>query len=654
MLQSALSRARNPLGLRRWGNWDSNIATTNIARIAQTLATVGQVYAIDNRPLFLFTIPANVLPVPSYISCEVSSRDLWERPAKRWFKVTVSGSGTNVLTTSGQPFVVTDPIVTSVKFGANVGDDLLLLDTITGDQFDMKVASVDLVGGNSVTVVPQAGGSAPPDSFAAVHEYIAYHVLDAFQIQFTVVQTVQSTDDARWVKPMLECVYYRSGQAPLIETYDRFEIRTISALFAEIPIVGDRFDVFSATNFKQVVSLFQVPLSRTPDEVRVRFINEKYLYAANTSVVLANVAVYLGDNTDVLIPLRPSQLSPQGAAAVLYHTPQALAADEFWTGSGDITVVPAGQGCPPGYENLAQLTTLRNPNYIQNPGSSAGALYDPVWSSVWTATYDAATGLTTFSSVSALPVNNKFRGSKNNTATFQLVWLDTVSGQPVRSALRIPSLLINDTTAKLSFTIAGDYSYRHNMTAYVFTSGLLVRTGLSLAGEYRKPFLNGTDATVGQNDALPAPQPAVTNVLVIDEELVGVLNIDDIITFTDEDGVDLSPVTIGPNQLGPSFRITAIDDNEVTVVDADPTHAVTNVQPFVTSSLGPPPVAISNFFRVDLTKTAHTHAVLASEETIEKARENGGHSVTPVDHQHSMPSETVVPPYQAFAICSKL
>ena len=166
MLQSVYSKVRNPQGFRRWAKHSQEIdasvtSLTHLHRVKQVLAT-GTPIARDNAPFFLFEIPANpVAPGPrSDFVMAVTSRDLWERPARRWGDVEVSvvGGKKQVLSFFGQPFVVTDPVVTAVKYAANKGDDLLLVDTITGDRFPLKIAKVDVPAGNKVIVEPPQGG----------------------------------------------------------------------------------------------------------------------------------------------------------------------------------------------------------------------------------------------------------------------------------------------------------------------------------------------------------------------------------------------------------------------------------------------------------------------------------------------------------------
>jgi len=670
MLQSVYSKVRNPRGFRRWGYHAQEIdptvtSFTAIHRVKQVLAT-GAPIARDNAPFFLFEIPANpVTPgIRSDFVMAITTHDLWERPAKRWGDVDISvvGGKKQVLSFFGQPFVVTDPIVSSVKYAANRGDDILLVDKITGDRFMMKIAAVDVPAGNKVFIEPPQGGTLPPDSLTTVHEYRAYHTIDAFQILCTVTHTIRDTDDAQWIKPLLRLTYYRDGQTPIDEEYEAMLINQLGggAIFTEPVLKPDG----TATGFKQAYSLFQIPLARVPDEAAIVFRNVKQVVSTNGPVQLGNVSLWQGDHTNLLIDIVSNVLTvspafPPAPAIFpapdsLYATPAVVDIADYFTGAGEIVMVPAGSTCPPGYENVAQIQSTINPLYLQDPGT--GAL-DAIWAPTWTAVYVSGTNKTQFTS-QAIPTGNPFRTSRSNSATWQIVWSD--SG--VLTALRMPQMVVNNTTGVITFDVDGDYSFRSGQVGRVLINGVIRKGALANAGTYLKPSLEGTDAVVGEGDS--GSSTLERDVIQIDQELFDVVGLGDILTFTDEDGTPLPAVPVttpSAGNTGPAYEVVGkLDGTQagnngavgLKVLDVVSGN-VTNVSVF-TSDAQDSFVSISNYFEIEVVETAHTHAVYESEDVSPKYRENGGHSKTHEDHAHDIPRQAVAPPYRQYLLCAKL
>jgi len=678
-LQSTFAKLRNPNGLRRWAYMKGSVATTVDFRLPQLFGHSGQPYGENNAPMIVTRVAEG-----ETMAQLVPFRDQWERPAKRWFKVKLSGG--TVSASSGTPFLAEDPFQTTVQYKAKAGDDIFL-DDGAGTVVIAKIASVSPAG-NAADIAPKQGVSLP-----ATGTYYARHTLDAFLVPLTVsymVPKVQASilDPGTHTDPfqsVIQVTYYDNGGSTVVEQYRRVPVRELSTIALDVPyafidVVGDRFDTPATplTEYIQVFEVFEFALARVPDKLEVVFDNVGPT-GGGTDVHVGNAAVYYGSNVPAAaqVPANIFPPNPNPPPSVRYNMAPPPDPEDYWTGSGDIVVMPVGTVCPAGFEDIAQLESKANDHYVVDTATGR-----PITFTGGTAlTMSLVSGNTRF--VGTIPATavdpstgTLLRNASNNTATYEVVFLPASLAlnvdQPL--AFRIPEIQFS-SGGTFEFTLSGDvrsHVSANQVNAYpcrLFISGLVKADVLNAAGEYSKPTQNGTDATPIDDDA-SAFAPYDTRLSIPLDELL--VQPGDIITFLDASGNDAAPIdtTGGGVFTGPTFVVkdvgplnangvsvpsddntVPLGDNEIVVEDQVGGH-VTEVWRFVGDS-AVPSVPQANSFKVFATSTNHTHAVgVGDAET--KSRKDGGHFVTNVDHTHLISAQAVVAPYTKFKLCAKL
>jgi len=674
-LQSTFAKLRNPYGLRRWAYMESSDNPGIDFRISQLFGHSGQPYGENNAPMLVTRVIdgetlAQVIPF----------RDQWERPAKRWFKGNlVSGVFS---TPTGTPFLAEDPFQTTVQYKAKVGDDVFL-DDGAGTTHSVKISAVG-ASGNSVAVTTKQGGTLPPDG-----TYYAQHTLDAFLVRLTVAYMIPQTqfpslDPTVQTTPFqskIQVTYYDNAGSTVTELYARTPIRELSTIAADVPfafieVVGDRFDVATAplTPYYQIFETFEFQLARAPDKLEVLFDNTGPTGGGN-NVHVGHAAVYYGITVPAAAAV-PSNIfppNPNPAPTTRYNLYPPPDPEDFWTGSGDIVVMPVGTVCPVGYEDIAQVLSKANDHYVIDTATGR-----PITFSLFSGGNDLQMSLvdgnTKFTGV--LPAtardpsnpNTALNSAQNNTSTFEVVFLLYLfnGAFAVDQVLSFRIQEIHFSAAgTFDFTLPGDLrqlvgnSLTSAIDCRLFVSGAVKADSLASAGVYSKPVQDAEDATAVEDPG--ASEAAFDDQFSIPLDTV-LISVGDVIEFVDEDKIAVPQVAVGPDFTGPDFVVTAIntDENTVTVqdrrdVDGDP-NRTTEVWHFVASTAGGggvPPVFMDNFFKVYAANTAHTHQVLVSDADL-KSRKTGGHFVTSLDHVHAINAESVIVPYTQFKFCVKL
>jgi len=670
-LQSTFSKIRNPYGLRRWAYMNSSANPTVDFRIPQLFGQAGQPYGENNAPLLVSRITNG-----EYIAQLVPSRDQWERPSRRWFKANLTGSVLSV--GAGTPFLAEDPFLTAVQYKAKAGDDVHL-DDGAGTVVIAKIAAVDPAG-NAVTLVPKQGSALPANG-----TYYARHTLDAFLVRLTVSYMVPNAQ-AALLDPTVHAVpfqskiqvtYFDNGGTSVVEQYERVPIRELSTIAVDVPyafinVVGDRFNTPTApaVAYDQIFEVFEFSLARVPDKVEVIFDNTG---PASGSVDIGNVAVYYGNTVPAAAAVPPNIFppNPNPAPTTRYNLYPPPDPEDFWTGSGDIVLMPVGTQCPVGFEDIAQVLSRANSHYVVDTATGRPLVFDNFLNPL---TMSLVGGNTRFDgTIPATAVDpstgTSLRSSQNNTSTYEIVFpMYLVNGafaEHQSLSFRIPEIHFSASGA-FDFTIPGDIRslVRASPTTanncLLFISGILQADNLAAAGKYEKPFQDLDSAEAVEDPA--SGEAAFDNLLAIPLDTVQV-SVGDLIVFVDDDGIPVSEIdTGGAVFTGPDFRVTAInvDENTVTVVDRQTDDGVggraTEVWQFVASAQGGggvPPTFQDNFYRVYAANTAHTHQVFVSDAEA-KSRKSGGHFVSSLDHVHRITEEAIIAPYTQLKLCVKL
>ena len=470
-LQSTFAKIRNPYGVRRWAYMETSANPGLDFRLYQLFGKALQPYAEDNKPL-LVTRVLNDHTVTQL----VPFRDNWERPAKRWFKVELkTKSGKRYIeSSSGTPFLAVDPFQ-SVEYTAQPGDDIFL-DDGAGTTYDAKVAGLDPAG-NAVEITSKAGAALPANGF-----YYAQHTLDAFYMPLTVSYMVPATqasilDPGTHANPfqtVLQLTYFDNGGATVVEQYRRVPIKELSTILVDVPyafidVVGDRFGVASnpSPGFIQIFETFEIHLARVPDKLEVVFDNTGPT-GGGTDVDVGNVAVYYGLNVPALAAVPPNIFppNPNPPPTTQYNLYPPPDPEDFWTGSGDIVVMPTGTICPAGFEDIAQILSRANDHYVIDTatgrpltfaGGTALTMTLVNGNTVFTGTIPI-TAVDPSTITPTNPAGTTLRGASNNTSTFEIVFLLYLATafRPDQSlAFRIPALQFG-SGGSLTFTIPGD------------------------------------------------------------------------------------------------------------------------------------------------------------------------------------------------------
>lgn len=668
-LAGTFGRVRNPMGLRRWGNWNQTPpkAVQAPARVTQ-MPMANSLYGSNSLPIFQYAPD-----LATQLRQKLAGQDFWVRPAARWFQVNITNTGTSVTITAvvGSPFIVTDPLVSTYQIAAKPGDDIVL--DYGTQQYRLKIISVLA---STVVAVPAPGNVLPP---TAAFQW-AFHRLDAYFLELTVTYIVPTASLSPSVKVRsgIQLTYY-TDTVPIVQSYQSTKIRSlVGNPFFATTVVRDRRVSTVTTAFTQMVELFNIVVARVPDEVELS-LNQVDL----TPGMVAHPAIYIGDYVNVSVPVRSNLLVVQPPNVVDQNAYPPVDPADFETGSGDIMMIPAGQTCPPGYENIAQVDSLFNDGFVKwEDGATNGqaALIN------FTAVF--AAGVTTFTALlpKTAPATHSLAGSQNNAATYELL----VIRNGTRYAYRIPSILFADAPlGQVSFTIPGDLSFLQDVLpnivrGYLFQSGLLVREGLTSAGRYQKPFVDGTDTQAAPwsftDEAGPVAAAQGLTLLGqdgyawLDRILVpniGLFKIGDIVSFRDDNGALLAvpPLVnflsntrglvlytgVYPVPYGPMFKISAIDIETGTVTVTTLAGGIADVTGYVTSNVdtNPPPV-LPNFYRVETGSVEHTHAINISEDQETKQYNTDGHWVTSAFHGHTVAPEAVVPQYVKCILCARL
>jgi hypothetical protein len=674
-LQSTFAKVRNGYGLRRWAYMDGSDAPTLDFRLSQLFGHSGQPYGENNAPMLTTRVARD-----ETVAQLIPFRDNWERPATRWVKGVLSGGNTFTVL-SGTPYLAEDPFQTTVQYKAKAGDDFFL-DDGAGNVVVTKIASVSAAG-NSVTLAPKQGVSIPANG-----TYYAKHTLDAFLVRLTVsymVPTSQASilDPGTQANPfqsLIQVTYYDNSGSEVVEQYERVPVRELSTITTDVPyafidVVGDRFDTPTApaTPFIQVFEVFEFQMARVPDKMEVLFDNTGPT-GGGTTVELGNVAVYYGANVPAAAQVPPNIFppNPNPAPTTRYNLYPPPDPEDFWTGSGDIVVMPVGTQCPVGFEDITQVLSRANDHYVIDRATGRPIVFSV--SNGNALTISLVGGNTKFDGtipVTAEDPNNpnvSLRSATNNTSTFEIVFpLYLANGAFADHQLltfRIPEIQFS-SGGSFTFTLAGDLISRIQATATQAFDCLLLMSGIAKAGsgsianagKYEKPVQDDEDAVpVDDTGAGLAPYDDRVG-LPLDEVFVSV---GDILEFVDEDGIPLPGIVVGPDTTGPDFVVTAIDTDEgtVTVIDRQLNDTppaplrTTEVWRFVGDGLTPS-TPIPNFYKVYTANTAHTHAI-GTGDAEEKSRKDDGSFVTAVGHVHTVPAQAIIVPYVGMKLCVKL
>lgn len=663
-LPGVLSRVRNPHGVRRWGYYaqDAVPVFPAPARIAQSLQA-GVIHAENNLPLFMFELlPENALEQT------LLSRDLWQRPAHRYFKldqlVTLAGKQTAQVA-SGNPFVAVDPVVPTQVISAMIGDSVELENSVTGERFTLKFSEID-PSGNQAVLVPFAGQTPPPDGV----DYWVRFTLDCFQLDLTLTHVLDTVNaNPQRIVGRIGLVFYTDA-APVIDIYDAVPIRALTGFPTRTtyPIAADRFAIFN-TAYTQVLELFSIHTARVPDEVFIRFENP-----ALFPIRISQFGLYVGDFVNVETPLRPNLLVPQAPNASVVNTNPPQDPLDWWSKTGDMVMVRAGETCPAGYEQVAQVDSAYNAHFVRH---EAGAQIDQVALINFTAVF--AGGATTFTGSLPPPVaTHSLAGPQNNTSTFELL----VVRDGRRFSIRIADCNFS-SAGVITFVLSGDFRYLINTSGfvqgYLFMSGLILRGAGSEIGTYQKPFLDGVDieatpwsfvddAAVGVANGLSlAADDQKAMLYRVSVENAAFVQVGDVLSFRDANGALLPSLGAGfsssraeappSTEFGPEFRVSAVDVAEgwieVTGLGGGPADLTAYVADIAAGDTAPA-TPLNNFFRITLGSVEHTHQVGESEDQEIKSYNDGGHWVTSDEHYHTIAPEAVTPPYARALICVRL
>jgi hypothetical protein len=367
--------------------------------------------------------------------------------------------------------------------------------------------------------------------------------------------------------------------------------------------------------------------------------------------------------------------NPNPAPTTRYNLYPPPDPEDFWTGSGDIVVMPVGTQCPVGFEDVGQVVSRANDHYIIDSVTGLPITFSGPGTGLTMSIVAGNTKFTGALPITAVdpndPTMTSLRGTQNNTSTFEIVFLipsfNSAFAEHQVLAFRIPEIHFNANGA-FDFTLPGDLTALVGATVTraidcrIFMSGIAQADNLAAAGKYAKPFQDLADATAVEDPG--AAEAAFANKLGIPLDTV-LVSVGDLIVFVNEAGQPVAEEdTGGAVFTGPDFRVTAIneDENTVTVQDRQTSDVppvagrATQVWRFVASTPGGggvPPVFEENFYRVYAANTAHTHQVFASDAE-DKSREDGGHFITSQDHVHKITQEAVIVPYTQFKLCVKL
>lgn len=681
-LQSTFAKIRNGYSLRRWSYMQGSENPNVDYRLAQLFGHAGQPYGENNAPMLVTRVTAS-----ETVAQLIPFRDNWERPATRWVKGQLSGGDTFTVF-SGTPYLAEDPFQSSVQYKAKPGDDLFL-DDGSGSVTVVKITAV-LPAGNAVQIASKQGVAVPANG-----TYYAKHTLDAFLVRLTVsymIPTIQASilDPGTHINPfqsLIQVTYYDNAGAAVVEQYERTPIRELSTIAADVPyafidVTGDRFDVATApaTPYTQIFEVFEFQLARVPDKMEVVFDNTGPT-GGGTHVHVGNIAVYYGSNVPAAAQVPPNILptiSPNPAPSTRYNVYPPPDPEDFWTGSGDIVLMPVGTQCPVGFEDIAQVLSRANSHYVVDTATGRPLVFDsflnPLTMSLvgGNTRFDGtipATAVDPSTITQANPSGTSLRSAQNNTSTYEIVFPLGAFAEHQLLSFRIPEIHFSASGA-IDFTIPGDIrslvrSLVGGTTAancLLFISGIFQADNLAAAGKYAKPFQDLEDAEAVEDPA--SNEAAFDNQLSIPLDSVQV-SVGDLIVFVDEDGVPVLQIdTGGAVFTGPDFRVLQINEGENTVTVADRQSSdtppvagrATEVWRFVASAQGGggvPPTFKDNFYRVYAANTAHTHQVFVSDAEV-KSRKSGGHFVSSVDHVHSITAEAVIVPYVNMKVCVKL
>lgn len=676
-LHSVFGRVRNPYGARRWGFWEQSPAKTmpGPVRITQELMVAGQNYGVDNLAPTMFAPDPNTRVYQS-----LAGQDWWTRPAARWFPVNVIPFGTGVLlvAVTGNPFVLIDPVNPSVQISAQIGDDVLV--DVAGTRYAVKIVDFQP---NTVFVQARPGSSLPP---AATNVY-AYHRIDGHLLEVTTSWVVPNSElTPLRVRSGIRLVYYTAG-TPVHQDYSAIPIRSLAGnpTFVVTPVVGDRFGAINTTAYSRVTELIQAAVARVPDEVR--------LFFTVTSGRFAQPAVHHGDMVNVSVPVVTNLLAAAPAATVDQQQLEPVDPVDGYTATGDVVMVSAGQQCPPGYENIAQVDSGYNPNFVR---WESGALNGQVAAIPFTLSVVSNVSTFTGQLPHGTPSQHSLAGPQNNSATYELLVIR--SGK--RFAYRIPRVqfAVNGT---ITFQVPADLRFLIDQApdivrGYLYRSGLLRRSSLSEAGLYRKPSVSDVNIEMVQwsfadeGPSTPSgPASALRGLTLASQDgfawldRVAIPNpelfqVNDLLRFVDANGSLLTPPTadrflssavarnlaplIAGLPFGPVFRVSAVDVAQGYLELVNPDGSQTDVTGYVidfNSGAGAPydtspPTNRENFYEIERGSVEHNHLITTSENQAIKPYNPGGHWVSKVDHYHTMAAQEVVPPYVKMILCARL
>jgi hypothetical protein len=346
-------------------------------------------------------------------------------------------------------------------------------------------------------------------------------------------------------------------------------------------------------------------------------------------------------------------------------------------------MVSAGQQCPPGYENVAQVDSTFNASFVM----AEGGLPNAGQAAAIPLTITFASGVSSFTGnlPHTTPADHTLAGPQNNSSTYELL----VIRNGKRFAYRIPRITFS-TAGVVAFSVSADLRFLIDSapttcTSYLFQSGLLLRSALNEAGQYSKPFVSDVDIQLSQwsfsDDGAQAPQGLTLStqdgaawldrVLVANAEL---FTVDDVVSFRDEDGALLTPpaaaaflssaglrnlgALIAGLPFGPSFRVAAVNIDEgflrLTNLGGSPTDVSGYIIADGSASYDSPPAFNDNFYRIERGSVEHKHLIDVSEDQEVKVYNPGGHWVAKAEHYHAMAAQAVIPPYVKMVLCARL
>jgi len=679
-LHSTFGRLRNPQGTRRWGFWEQLPAKSmpGPTRLTQELMVAAQNFGVNNLAPTRFAPDA-----ATRVYQTVAGQDWWVRPAARWLEVdvTVAGTVATITALTGNPFTLVDPIVPSVQITAKVGEDIVV--EAAGTRYELKIVGVQP---NLVTAVAKTGGTLPPP-MAGVY---AYHRLDAYFLELTTTFVVPDTELAPLrIRSGVRLVYYSSG-TPVNQDYSAVKIRSLtgSPTYATTPVQGDRFNTAVATGYTQVAELFQIAVARVPDELRLFFT------VGPVPGRFAMPALYHGDMINVSVPVVPNILATPPANTVDQQQLAPVDPLDAYTATGDVVMVAAGQQCPPGYENVAQVDSGFNANFVRwEAGASNGQIAAIPFALSVTSNVSTFTG----SLPHTTPAQHSLAGAQNNSSTYELL----VIRQGKRFAYRVPRIQFS-SAGVITFQIPADLRFLLDLTGpdrvtgYLYQSGMLRRAALSEAGGYRKPSVSDVNVEMVQwsysDEGPPSPFAAesalrgltlpqqdgyawLDRIAVPNPEL---FQVNDLVRFVDENGTLLTPPAadrflssavarnlaplIAGLPFGPVFRVSAVNAAQGYLQLVNPDGSQTDVTGYVIAyNAGggapydtSPPTSQENFYEIERGSVEHNHSITTSDDQAIKPYNPGGHWVSKVDHYHTMTAQEVVPPYVKMILCARL